>query len=148
MNSIPKAKESRAVLGILKLLSNPHGLKQLMPYIFLLMQRWSGCQSLGMRLKEGEDFPYSETVGLSPEFVQLENSLCVRDSQGKPSRDSEANLILECMCKVVFTGRYNPELSFFTERGAFWTNSTSEILKNHHFCPIYMEDIQKRNVTA
>lgn len=124
------SKDCKAALGILKLLSRPHGLKELMPNIFLLMQSLSKCQSVGIRLKDGEDFPYYETVGFPPEFVQSENLLCVQDCQGEPVRDNEGNLILKCICGTVIMGRYDPELPFFTQKGAFWTNSTSDLLKS------------------
>ena len=83
---------------------------------------------MGIRLREGEEFPYFETRGLPPEFVMAENRLCAVDSQGELQRDSEGNAILECMCGNVIRGRFDPAKPFFTARGSFWTNSTSELL--------------------
>ena len=34
------------------------------------------------------------------------------------------------MCGVVISGRTDPSLPFFTEKGSFWTNSTTEFIKN------------------
>ena len=45
---------------------------------------------------------------------------CVRDSRGNP--------VLECMCGNVLCGRFDPALPFFTPKGSFWTNGTSELL--------------------
>ncbi len=34
-------------------------------------QRQSGCDAVGIRLKEGDDYPYYETRGFPPEHVQI-----------------------------------------------------------------------------
>ena len=93
-----------------------------------LLKEWSGCEAVGVRLHQGEDFPYCETMGFPAAFVQLENSLCARDQAGKLRRDSQGNPVLECMCGNVIRGRINPALPFFTPGGSFWTNSTTELL--------------------
>jgi PAS domain S-box-containing protein len=92
------------------------------------LQQWSGCEAVGIRLRNGDDYPYYETRGFPPEFVQLENQLCVYDSAGTLLRDDEGNPILECMCGNVLQGRFNPESPFFTARGSFWCNSTTALL--------------------
>jgi hypothetical protein len=33
------------------------------------------------------------------------------------------------MCGNVLKGRFDPKQSYFTEKGSFWTNSTSQLLK-------------------
>jgi len=93
-----------------------------------LLHEWSGCDAVGIRLREGDDFPYFETLGFPPEFVQAENSLCVHDLNGQVVRDIQGNPVLECMCGNVLCGRFNPALPFFTPQGSFWTNSTTRLL--------------------
>lgn len=58
----------------------------------------------------------------------MERYLCIKDSNGKIIRDSEKKPILECMCGNVISGRTDQSLSFFTERGSFWSNNTTELL--------------------
>ncbi len=96
--------------------------------VVTLIKEFSGFEAVGIRLHEGDDFPYFETNGFSEDFVQAENYLCARDKNGKQIYDSQDNPVLECMCGNVLSGRTDPTLPFFTEGGSFWTNSTTELL--------------------
>ncbi len=104
------------------------GRHELLSGITTLLKRWSGCEAVGVRLPDGDDYPYYETRGFSDEFVQAENRLCATDKQGRPLRDRAGHPILECMCGNILRGRFDPNLPFFTETGSFWTNSTTELL--------------------
>ena len=73
-------------------------------------------------------FPISRPAAFPPSSSQLENQLCLRDAAGGVVRDSCGNPVLECMCGNILCGRFNPALPFFTPKGSFWTNSTSELL--------------------
>jgi len=88
----------------------------------------TGLEAVGIRLQEGEDFPYFETIGFSNNFVKAENYLCARDHAGDLIRDDKGNPCLECMCGNIICGRTDPSLPFFTEAGSFWTNSTTALL--------------------
>jgi len=96
--------------------------------VVTLIKEFSGFEAVGIRLHEGDDFPYFEANGFSEGFVQAENYLCVRDKNGKQIYDSQGSPILECMCGNVLSGRTDPTLPFFTESGSFWTNSTTKLL--------------------
>ncbi|MGM0531015.1 MAG: PAS domain S-box protein [Bacteroidota bacterium] len=120
--------ERSITLQLLQHLHSQNDLHDLMSGITRLMQDWSGCEAVGIRLKRGEDYPYFETRGFPPEFVNLENSLCEVDTQGEYIRDSKGNPVLECMCGNVIRGRTDASLPFFTEYGSFWTHSTTELL--------------------
>lgn len=87
-----------------------------------------GFEAVGIRLKEGDDFPYYQTSGFPEAFVMKEKSLCSYNKEGEILYDSDGNPVLECMCGNVICGRYDPAKPFFTENGSFWTNSTSELL--------------------
>ena len=120
--------EREITLHILRAVSRPNGLHEFMRDITSLMRDWSGCDAVGIRLRDGEDYPYFETRGFPPDFVQGENRLCEVDGNGEVVRDPEGNPVLECMCGNVIRGRFDPTLPFFTEQGTFWTNSTSDLL--------------------
>lgn len=89
-----------------------------------------GIEAVGVRLIQGEDYPYYETKGFPGSFVQTEKYLCARGPNNEILRDSCGNPILECMCGNVISGKTDASLPFFTEYGSFWTNSTSELLTN------------------
>ncbi|MDJ0764016.1 MAG: ATP-binding protein [Myxococcota bacterium] len=120
--------EREITLRLIKVIGNTEELRDLIKEVTALMSEWSGCEAVGIRLKEGDDFPYYETRGFPATFVQLERSLCIPDSNGRPICDSLGNPVLECMCGNVIQGRFNASLPFFTEGGSFWSNSTSDLL--------------------
>ena len=123
-NSPPR----NVLVELLDILYETQDLQNILKKVTRLMKEWSGCSAVGIRLKKDDDYPYFETRGFSKEFVKLENSLCARDQEGEKIRNSEGNPVLECMCGNVIYGRYDPNLPFFTEKGSFWTNSTTELL--------------------
>jgi PAS domain S-box-containing protein len=83
---------------------------------------------VGIRLREGDDFPYYVANGFSEEFLLVERLLCVRDPAGALVRDVQGNPVLECMCGNILCGRTDPTPPFFTAGGSFWTNCTTTLL--------------------
>ena len=57
----------------------------------------------------------------------MESRLCARDKEGRPILDSIGDPVLECMCGNVICGRFDPSKPFFTAKGSFWSNSTTEL---------------------
>jgi two-component system CheB/CheR fusion protein len=87
----------------------------------------SGCDAVGIRLQEGDDFPFAEVRGFPPEFVSAENSLCVRDADGHAVRDSSGEVLLACVCGAVIRRQFDPAKPYYTKRGSFWTNDASKL---------------------
>ena len=58
----------------------------------------------------------------------LENKLCASDEAGYIVRDSKGKPVIECMCGNVISGRFDPSKEFFTEKGSFWTNNTTQLI--------------------
>jgi hypothetical protein len=102
-------------------------LKPILAEILHEIQSLSGCQSVGIRLHHDGDYPYYVYEGFPNFFILKENSLCTRDEKGNTLRDNDGAL-LECMCGNVIEGRFDPKFSYFTEKGSFWTNSTTQFL--------------------
>ncbi len=90
-------------------------------------QRHSRCEAVGIRLREGSDFPYVLTLGFPSEFLHDKNALCARDCFGEILRDNCGDATLECHCGDVIRGRFHPSQPFFTAQGSFWTNCASEL---------------------
>ncbi|MDY6934554.1 MAG: PAS domain S-box protein [Spirochaetota bacterium] len=125
-----KLKGDRQYLAtqVLEIL-NQYGNKQdVIQNILRKIKEITGFDAIGLRLQDGEDYPYYMINGFSTQFVEVERYLCARDSVGRLMRDSTGNPVLECMCGNVICGRTDPSLSFFTEGGSFWTNSTTELI--------------------
>jgi PAS domain S-box-containing protein len=121
-------EERKIMLEVLQLVNSPEEWEGVLKSILKLLRDWSGCEAVGIRIKEGEDFPYFETSGFPEEFVRLENQLCLYDENGEIKRDSDGNPILECMCGNILCERFDASKSFFTADGCFWSNCTTELL--------------------
>ena len=112
--------ERSLTLELLDLVNTSSGTRQLIKKATAFFQRSSGCDAAGIRLREGDDYPYFETRGFSPEFVALEHSLCVRDSDGCIQRDARDDAILHCICGAILRDRCNLK-QYLTAHGSFWT---------------------------
>ncbi len=124
-----RAQEEReSMVEFLRLVNECRGTAELVRGAAEFFQQRSGCEAVGIRLHEKQDYPYFETRGFSHEFVQLESRLCSCDQEGNPILDSSGNPILACMCGNVICGRFDPAKPFFTKRGSFWSNCTTDLL--------------------
>ena len=113
---------------VLDRLNHPGSVTDKIGDIVLMVQKGFGFEAVGLRLRDGEDFPYYETTGFPAAFVKAENQLCATDTQGGPLREGRGNPVLECMCGNILCGRFDPAKPFFTAGGSFWTNSTTKLL--------------------
>ena len=121
-------QERETTVEFLRLVNNCTGSRDMTKAMLEFFKQQSGCDAVGIRLRENDDYPYCEVRGFSNEFVEAENSLCSRNSEGQVERDSEGYPVLECMCGNIICGRFDPSKPFFTEHGSFWTNSTTKLL--------------------
>ncbi|MGA2090632.1 MAG: PAS domain S-box protein [Endomicrobiales bacterium] len=121
-------QELEATAEFLTLINKSKGTENLLQAATTFFQQRSACHAVGIRLHKGEDYPYCETRGFPEEFVKLENNLCTRNMDGTIVRDHNFNPVMECMCGSVICGRFDSSKPFFTQRGSFWTNSTTELL--------------------
>lgn len=88
----------------------------------------TGYEAIAIRVKEGDDYPYYETIGFNEEFVEAERNLCSFDKNGNVILDSDGKPLLECMCGNILCNRVDPSKSFFTEGGSFRSNNTTLLL--------------------
>ena len=121
-------ERERLAHEVLALLNRPGIAVELVGDILRLVRETLQFDAVGIRLREGEDYPYFETSGFSKDFLRTERFLCARDESGNLVRDAAGNAILECMCGAVLRGRTDPKLPFFTEGGSFWTSSSTQLL--------------------
>ena len=87
-------------------------------------------EAIGIRLRQGEDYPYYQTSGFGDDFVELERYLCSYDKNGNLRRNKSGDPLLECMCGNILCGRVNTAKSFFTEGGSFRSNNTTLLLES------------------
>lgn len=120
--------EREQTAHLIQLINTPGGLGDCIAALTAYLQRWSSCEAVGIRLRSGEDYPYYETRGFPPEFVEAEKFLCASDANGKVLLDDTGHPILECMCGNILNGRFDPAKPFYTPYGSFWSNNTNLLL--------------------
>jgi signal transduction histidine kinase len=121
-------QEREIAVELLEFINSCAGTADLVRAAATFFQEQSGCEAVGIRLKDGDDFPYFEVRGFPEEFVLLENSLCSRDAAGNIVRDAAGDPYIECMCGNVILGRVDPSKPFFAPGGSFWANNTTRLL--------------------
>jgi len=120
--------ERQIAIDFLGIINRSRGTKDLLQRAASFFQERSGFEAVGIRMREGDDYPYLETCGFSQEFVKLESEICARDASGEVICDSDGHSILECLCGNVIRGRFEPSKPFYTAHGSFWTNSTTALV--------------------
>lgn len=123
-------EEKEISLQLLRELSVPCDLHELIARIIKLIKRWTACEAVGIRLREKEDYPYFESFGFPGDFIISENNLCKVDEQGRFVQDFTGRCVLECMCGRVIQNEIDPDKPYFTKNGSFWSNSISGLLRN------------------
>ncbi|MBU1055546.1 MAG: PAS domain S-box protein, partial [Proteobacteria bacterium] len=125
-----QAHEHEFTASLIELVNTPGDFRENMSDLAAALQGWSGCEAVGIRLRDEDDYPYYTTRGFAPEFVQAEKYLCAYGPDGKILHDGAGNPILECMCGNILCGRFDSAKPFFTASGSFWSNNTTALLAN------------------
>jgi signal transduction histidine kinase len=98
------------------------------------VSRLTGCEAVGLRIFNGkDDFPFLAHRGFSSEFMEKEQSVCVRDDSGRIIRDEKERSLLRGMSGNVLQGRTDSALRCFTSEGSFWTGSLSRLIKDDRY---------------
>ena len=113
---------------ILAVLNEPLGAADAIGRILSAIKGVTGFDAVGIRLQNGDDFPYLVQDGFSQDFLLAENALTVRDQAGGPCRDARGRLSLECTCGMVLSGQKDASNTFLTAGGSFWTNNARPLL--------------------
>ena len=116
---------STEVLGIL---NEPVALDNAINRVLTAVKRETGFDAVGLRLKNGDDYPYFAQNGLSDDFLLAENTLVETNNKGAVCRHEDGSISLECTCGLVISGQTDPANHLFTPRGSCWTNNSLPLL--------------------
>ena len=120
-------EERQIAIDFLALVNQSKGTSDLVQRATAFFQERTGCEAVGIRLREDDDFPYLGHIGFSQQFVQLENKL--RPQKKTSGVEQECiGCDLECLCGNVISGPFESNKPFYTARGSFWTNSMSDLI--------------------
>jgi PAS domain S-box-containing protein len=125
-----KQRESRQLLvsEILGILNDSSKTENIINSILALIQKETGFEAVGIRLKSGDDYTYFAQSGFTHDFLATENTLTERDKNGGVCRDKDGSISLECTCGLVLSGKTDPANPLFTPGGSAWTNDSLSIL--------------------
>lgn len=98
--------------------------------ILKIIKRHTGASAVGIRLRDGEDFPYFSHYGFTEKHVEAENLLCALDKSANPKTDEHGQPLLECMCGRVIRSRVHPDKPYFTAGGSFYTNNLKKLVED------------------
>jgi PAS domain S-box-containing protein len=132
LTDISKRKQADAYreMGreVLQILNQTGDLHPSIQRVLVALRTWTGCDAVGIRLQQGDDFPYFAQEGFPDEFLSTENTLVERDVGGGICRDKNGNVHLECACGLVIAGKTDAAKSLFTPGGSFWINDSTPFL--------------------
>jgi diguanylate cyclase (GGDEF)-like protein/PAS domain S-box-containing protein len=115
-------------IEILQILSKPDTLHDSMQSVLAALKIRTGFDAVGIRLQDGDDFPYFAQNGFSDDFLLTENTLIERGKDGGLCRNKDGNVSLECTCGLVISGKTDPTNPLFTKGGSSWTNDSFPFL--------------------
>ena len=113
---------------ISKILLEPLALQESLQHVLTVLKTRTGFDAVGIRLQDGDDFPFFVQEGFPDDFLLTENSLIERAADGAVCRDKDGTIHLECACGLVISGKTNPVNPLFTKGGSCWTNDSSTLL--------------------
>ena len=116
------------MIHFLKIANSTTNTRDLIKATVDFFQLQSGCEAAGIRLKDGEDYPYYETRGFPSEHLLLEDSLCGKDEAGCIIRDFKGDPVIECMCGNVICGRFDPTKNSLLRKGVFGQTTQQDLL--------------------
>jgi len=125
-------QEHLSTIELLRIINTSAGEQEMISASTLFFKDQSSCQAVGFRLRDGEDYPYYLAQGFSSDFVIAENSLCSKDVGGRVARGGTGGAVLAGRCGNIINGSFDPGKPCFTDRGSFWTNSTTELHAAQH----------------
>jgi PAS domain S-box-containing protein len=96
--------------------------------VVTVLKQATGFDAVGLRLAEGDDYPFLAALGYSDEFLRAENTLLVSYPDGGLCRNEDGSVSLECTCGCVLAGRTDPTNPLFTPGGSAWTNDSLLLL--------------------
>lgn len=113
--------EREMFMELIGLLSSGASPEEMLTALLPLLQHWSGCEAVGIRLRTGHEHPYIETDGFAEDFILLENRLY------PPGGASSSIPPPPAACQDQAESCDSPAISTpaFTAHGTFWNNGAS-----------------------
>jgi PAS domain S-box-containing protein len=132
-----KKMEARRSLfnKVLSLLNSDENMNDIINELADLFKDFSRADGVGIRVREGESFPYYVTKGFPKEFDKETNPLCSPKAHGKIKHGKDGRLLFDCICcSVASLDTMNIKHSSITGEGSFWINNVNNQKDVPVFC--------------
>jgi len=107
---------------ILAILSEAGNVEEMARRIVEAIQAASGFSAVGLRLRDGDDYPFIAATGYEDGFIEAEDALTSPAPDGGLCREEDGSVSLECTCGLVICGPETPGDPLFTPGGSIWSN--------------------------
>jgi PAS domain S-box-containing protein len=113
---------------ILAILNERSEMKETIGRALTAIQRTTGFEAIGIRLRDGLDCPFYSQSGFSREFLLSENTLLDCREAGTTETEPVRHP-LSCTCGLVLSGKTDSDSPYFSKGGSFWTNDSATLLE-------------------
>jgi PAS domain S-box-containing protein len=94
------------VLEILETLAGTGTQAAVLQQVLQTIKTYFDCDAVALRLRKGDDYPYTQAIGFSEEFLRQESTLCSFEGC-TIKRDADGLAVLDCLCGRVIRGDYD-----------------------------------------
>jgi PAS domain S-box-containing protein len=109
-------------LRVVEALAVPGDPTETIQRLLACVREQTGLAAAAIRLRDGADFPYHVSEGLSEEHLRRERSVLAEDAALDPCKPP-----LVCLCGRVLRGETDPALGCFSASGSFLTPSLQTV---------------------
>ena len=113
---------------ILGLITSAASAQDVVDGVVAALKDATGLDAVGLRLRDGDDYPFKGSLGYPDEFLALENALAARTPEGGLCREPDGSVSLECTCGLVISRGTDPADPLYTPGGSAWTNDALPLL--------------------
>ncbi len=125
MNTELQFKREQLAKNICIELNNFVDLKNTLKSVMSYIKELTGFESVSIRLQDDGDYPYFVSQGFDEAFIKEENSLCTKLNDTAVIENGRPKL--DCLCGCVIRGNYDSRKPYYTMKGSYWTNNSSEL---------------------
>ena len=103
---------ANAISDLLKLFSASLSRQEYLDAVVRLIQKWSGCQHVGIRIRDRlNNIPFEAYTGYDNKFMNLEGTMCLDNTT--------------CICPRVMLGQPDPEeMECISPEGSFFSENS------------------------
>ena len=135
INARKRLEEEKDIqLELLRLISEDSDLNTMISNLLSLLTKWFRADAIGIRIRQGEDFPYYKTIGFPEAFVHKEKQCKNPITKSREPGAETISTVANCICNCVINRLYNSSSPFFTRGGSFFTNSARHFLSQNGNC--------------